>query len=110
MGIKMDAKDSSKAPAFTRDVLRIEKSGPNEEHLTVIDVPGLFENGSPGLTTEADVRMVKKMVKDYIKDARTMQGTPPEVSIRSLRLTPVQYPCCGALQYRHLYPGHHSPC
>jgi hypothetical protein len=43
MGIKTDQNDA-KAPTFTRDVIRIEKSGPDEEHLTLIDVPGIFEN------------------------------------------------------------------
>jgi hypothetical protein len=72
MGIKTDAKSESTVPTFTRDVLRIEKSGPNEEHLTLIDVPGIFENESPGLTTKNDILMVKEMVKAYIRDSRTM--------------------------------------
>lgn len=72
MGIKPDIKVESTAPTFTRDVLRVEKSGPNEEHLTLIDVPGIFENESPGITTKSDITMVKEMVKAYIKDSRTM--------------------------------------
>ena len=73
MGIKMNAKDEdSRAPTFTKDVLRIEKNGPNEEHLTLIDVPGIFENESPGITTKDDIALVKDMVKAYIKDSRTM--------------------------------------
>lgn len=66
MGIK------SGGPAFSRDVLRVEMSGPNEEHLTVIDVPGMFENATPGLTTEDDITLVKSMVKNYIKESRTI--------------------------------------
>jgi len=72
MGIKTEADSNSKAPTFTKDVLRIEKNGPEEEHLTLIDVPGIFENETPGLTTEGDIALVKEMVMSYIKDSRTM--------------------------------------
>ena len=71
MGIKTDPNDT-KSPTFTRDVLRIEKSGPDEEHLTLIDVPGIFENETPGETTKSDIGLVKEMVMSYIKDPRTM--------------------------------------
>ncbi|KAK0644104.1 dynamin family protein [Cercophora newfieldiana] len=72
MGIKTDATSNSKAPTFTSDVLRIEKNGPDEEHLTLIDVPGIFENETPGLTTQGDIALVKEMVKLYIEDSRTI--------------------------------------
>ncbi|KAK1757179.1 putative dynamin family protein [Echria macrotheca] len=72
MGIKTDPTSDSSAPTFTRDVLRIEKNGPSEEHLTLIDVPGIFENESPGLTTKHDIELVKNLVKEYIKDTRTI--------------------------------------
>lgn len=72
MGINVGNHEDSTTPAFSRDVLRVEKSGPDEEHLTVIDVPGIFENPSPGITTDADIVLVKGMVKDYIKDSRTI--------------------------------------
>jgi hypothetical protein len=72
MGIKVNAGEESKAPTFTMDVLRIEKSGPREDHLTLIDVPGIFENDTPGVTTKQDISLVKEMVMSYIKDSRTM--------------------------------------
>ncbi|KAK3317134.1 dynamin family protein [Cercophora scortea] len=72
MGIKANATDKVSCPTFSRDVLRIEKSGPQEEHLTIIDVPGIFENESPGLTTKDDIALVEGMVKHYIKDSRTI--------------------------------------
>jgi len=85
MGIKVGEKEDATAPAFSRDVLRIEKSGPDEEHLTLIDVPGIFENESPGSTTKSDIAMVKDMVRSYIKDSRTMYGTPgPQLVTRLL--------------------------
>ncbi|KAK0742706.1 dynamin family protein [Schizothecium vesticola] len=72
MGIKTEADSTSEAPTFTNDVLRIEKNGPDEEHLTLIDVPGIFENETPGLTTQGDIALVKEMVMSYIKDSRTI--------------------------------------
>lgn len=70
MGIKSDAKGTGSA--FSRDILRVEISGPNMDHLTVIDVPGMFENVTPGLTTADDIGLVKDMVKRYIHESRTI--------------------------------------
>ena len=55
---------------FSKDVLRLEITGPNEEHLSVIDVPGIFKRTTSGLTTKADMEMVEGMVHSYIKNAR----------------------------------------
>ncbi|GBF62507.1 interferon-induced GTP-binding protein [Trichophyton mentagrophytes] len=38
---------------FSNDVLRLEICGPDEDHLGVIDVPGIFK----GVTTKADINM-----------------------------------------------------
>lgn len=70
MGIKSDS--DAPGSAFSRDVLRVEISGPNEQHLTIIDVPGMFENETPGLTTKADIELVKDMVRSYIRETRTI--------------------------------------
>lgn len=70
MGIKSDA--GGTGSAFSRDILRVEISGPNMDHLTVIDVPGMFENVTPGLTTADDIGLVKDMVKRYIHESRTI--------------------------------------
>ncbi|KAF5020524.1 hypothetical protein F66182_7456 [Fusarium sp. NRRL 66182] len=72
MGIESDHSGNSVGSAFSRDVLRVEISGPDEDHLTVIDVPGMFENETPGLTTKADIDLVKTMVKKYINESRTI--------------------------------------
>ncbi|KAJ4265013.1 hypothetical protein NW762_005256 [Fusarium torreyae] len=72
MGIESDPNGNSVGSAFSRDVLRVEISGPNEDHLTVIDVPGMFENETPGLTTKADIELVKNMVRKYINESRTI--------------------------------------
>ncbi|GKZ17257.1 hypothetical protein AbraIFM66951_010580 [Aspergillus brasiliensis] len=64
---------SSKAGSvFSKDVLRIELCGPEEDYLTVIDVPGIFRDPTDGFTTDNDIELVREMVKGYIKDARTV--------------------------------------
>ncbi|PWY67226.1 hypothetical protein BO94DRAFT_503828, partial [Aspergillus sclerotioniger CBS 115572] len=71
MGIRSDlsSKDGS---VFSKDVLRIELCGPTEDYLTVIDVPGIFRDPTDGITTDNDIELVRDMVKNYIKDARTV--------------------------------------
>ncbi|KAK4069164.1 hypothetical protein Trihar35433_5743 [Trichoderma harzianum] len=72
MGIKVSETDGDGGSAFSLDVLKVEISGPNADHLTVIDVPGMFETVTPGLTTESDIDLVKNMVKHYIHESRTI--------------------------------------
>ncbi|KAI1323059.1 P-loop containing nucleoside triphosphate hydrolase protein [Xylariaceae sp. FL0255] len=59
-------------PAFSEHILKIEKVGPNEEHFTVIDVPGIFRKETEGVTTESDIALVMNMVKKYMKNPRTI--------------------------------------
>ncbi|KAI1738791.1 interferon-induced GTP-binding protein Mx2 [Xylaria scruposa] len=59
-------------PAFSEHILKIEKLGPNEDHFTVIDVPGIFRQETQGVTTEGDIMLVMNMVKKYIQDPRTI--------------------------------------
>ncbi|OTB03355.1 hypothetical protein M426DRAFT_321924 [Hypoxylon sp. CI-4A] len=66
------ALDATILPAFSEHILKIEKLGPNEEHFTVIDVPGIFRKETEGVTTEADIDLVRNMVKHYMKDDRTI--------------------------------------
>ncbi|KAI1409404.1 P-loop containing nucleoside triphosphate hydrolase protein [Hypoxylon sp. FL1857] len=69
---KSTSPDGSTLPAFSEHILKIEKLGPNEEHFTVIDVPGIFRKETEGVTTEADIDLVRNMVKNYMKDSRTI--------------------------------------
>src|SRR5215468_4492479 len=71
MGIRTDT-SSSGGTIFSEDVLKIEICGPNEDYLTVIDVPGIFRNPTEGITTKEDVRLVQNMVREYIKNSRTV--------------------------------------
>ncbi|KAL3484141.1 P-loop containing nucleoside triphosphate hydrolase protein [Aspergillus germanicus] len=71
MGLsRKDANDG--LPAFSSDVLRVEISGPNEHHLSIIDVPVTFENTTPGFTTDDDKEMINKMVDNYMKNPRSV--------------------------------------
>jgi len=57
---------------FSDDILKIELSGPSRQHLSVIDVPGIFRTPTYGVTTKHDMNLVQSMVKSYIKDSRTI--------------------------------------
>ncbi|KAI1386313.1 P-loop containing nucleoside triphosphate hydrolase protein [Hypoxylon trugodes] len=76
MGIRTSAKSKSPElstlPTFSEHILKIEKLGPNEQHFTVIDVPGIFRKKTEGVTTDADIELVRAMVKKYMKDTRTI--------------------------------------
>ncbi|KAI1133587.1 P-loop containing nucleoside triphosphate hydrolase protein [Nemania abortiva] len=64
--------DGSPLPAFSEHILKIEKTGPKEDHFTVIDVPGIFRQETEGVTTEGDIGLVMNMVKGYMKEERTI--------------------------------------
>ena len=42
MGVAPVGDSSGQKRTFSNDVLRLEITGPNQEHLSVIDVPGNF--------------------------------------------------------------------
>ncbi|KAK7530166.1 interferon-induced GTP-binding protein Mx2 [Phyllosticta citribraziliensis] len=71
MGIRMGDKNVDHG-AFSQDILKIEISGPDQQHLTVIDVPGIFRVPTPGLTTESDIVLIENMVKSYMANPRTI--------------------------------------
>ena len=68
---------------FSADVLRLEIGGPDQEHLSVIDVPGLFQRHKEGVTTKADIDLVKQMVYGYMSNPRSVMLTviPANVDI-----------------------------
>lgn len=57
---------------FSNDIFQLEISGPEQEHLSVIDVPGIFKNTTQGVTTKADIEMVKAMVLKYMENPRSI--------------------------------------
>lgn len=73
MGIP--APGQSMAPGqstFSDNILKIELGGPSRQHLSVIDVPGIFRTPTSGVTTKSDMGLVQNMVQYYIKDSRTI--------------------------------------
>lgn len=62
-----------KASVFSKHILKLEVSGPDKPHLTIIDVPGLFHvTGHGSYATEARKTMVDRMVRQQIKNERTI--------------------------------------
>ena len=57
--------------AFCTDVLRLEISGPNQPHLTIVDLPGLIHSENK-LQTAADVQVVQSMVYEYMINRRSI--------------------------------------
>lgn len=57
--------------AFSNDLLRIEISGPDRPHLTIVDLPGLI-HAETKTQSKADVEMIKKVVKGYMKEPRSV--------------------------------------
>ena len=62
MGVSSPGDIASEKQTFSRDVLRMEISGPEQEHLSVIDVPGIFKNTTSGVTTKTDMALVRDIV------------------------------------------------
>lgn len=56
---------------FSTDVLRVEISGPDQAHLTMVDLPGLFRAGSSQQSVE-DVKTVGNMVRKAMSRPRSV--------------------------------------
>ena len=57
---------------FSSDVLKIEICGPTQEHLSVIDIPGIFKKTTEGRTTNSDMDMVRAMAVKYMRNHRSI--------------------------------------
>ena len=78
-----DQKLAGSNGTFSEDVLKLEISGPTQEHLSVVDVPGIFRKTTEGVTTTADKNMVQAMVRNYMENPRSVMLTviPANVDI-----------------------------
>lgn len=56
---------------FSKDILRLEISGPEQPHLTLVDLPGLFQAGSRSQSDE-DSDTVKALVLSYMRRPRSI--------------------------------------
>jgi hypothetical protein len=62
---------SSVTGEFYEDILRIELTGPEQPHLTMVDLPGLFRGGDKQ-QSEADIDIVRGLVKKYMARPRSI--------------------------------------
>ncbi|KAJ5443491.1 uncharacterized protein N7458_007363 [Penicillium daleae] len=72
--VELSSSDDGK-PTFFNSVLCLQICGLNEGHLSVIDVPGIFKNTTPGRTTKNDIAMVRNMVLRYMQNRRSIMLT-----------------------------------
>ncbi|KAF5982502.1 hypothetical protein FBULB1_4261 [Fusarium bulbicola] len=56
---------------FYEDTLRVELSGPEQPHLTMVDLPGLFRGGNKN-QSDADISIVHDMVERYMARERSI--------------------------------------
>ena len=56
---------------FSDDVLKVEISGPDRAHFSILDVPGIFQSLLNGLT-DMEKDGVKTMVESYIKPEQSV--------------------------------------
>ncbi len=71
MNIGDNSTPGAKSSAFARDVLSIEIEGPSRPQLTLVDIPGLIQTDTKGLT-KADVNLVAEITDQYITQPRTI--------------------------------------
>lgn len=67
--VAMGIDDSTKV--FSSDILRLELSGPEQPHLTLVDLPGLFQAGSR-TQSDADSETVRSLVLSYMRSPRSI--------------------------------------
>ena len=65
MGISMHGR------AFSKDLLRVEVSGPDRPHLTIVDLPGLVHSETKQQSA-SDVKLVQDVVQSYMKEPRSI--------------------------------------
>ncbi|KAI0126991.1 vacuolar sorting protein VPS1, dynamin [Xylariales sp. AK1849] len=58
--------------SFSHNILKIELSGPEYEHFSVVDLPGLFRKPTVGQTTKVDMALVRQMVGKYLSNPRSI--------------------------------------
>ncbi|KAK2611520.1 hypothetical protein N8I77_004854 [Diaporthe amygdali] len=57
--------------AFAKDTLSIEIQGPDRPQLTLVDIPGIIQSSTRGVSN-ADVAMVAEITQRYIRQHRTI--------------------------------------
>lgn len=57
--------------AFSKDLLRVEISGPDRPHLTIVDLPGLIHSETKQ-QSDLDITVVQDIVQSYMKESRSI--------------------------------------
>ena len=57
--------------AFSDDVLKVEISGPEQSHLTLVDLPGLIHAEGKQQSVE-DMQLVSSLVQNYMANSRSI--------------------------------------
>ncbi|KAK4197977.1 putative vacuolar sorting protein VPS1 [Triangularia verruculosa] len=57
--------------AFAKDILRVEITGPDRPHLTIVDLPGLIHSAT-SQQTDSDVELIQEVVQGYMKEPRSI--------------------------------------
>lgn len=65
MGISVHGK------AFSKDILRVEISGPDRPHLTIVDLPGLIHSETKHQSM-SDIELIQDVVQTYMKEPRSI--------------------------------------
>jgi len=60
---------STHGKAFSQDILRVEITGPDRPHLTIVDLPGLIHSETKQQTA-SDVDLIQQVVQGYMKEPR----------------------------------------
>lgn len=68
---KSEMGTSATGRAFSKNILRVEISGPTMPKLTVVDLPGLIHSDSKQQSTE-DVELISDLVNSYMKNPRSV--------------------------------------
>jgi GTP-binding protein EngB required for normal cell division len=57
--------------AFAKDILRIEITGPDRPHLTIVDLPGLIHSATRHQSS-SDVELIQDVVQSYMQQSRSI--------------------------------------
>ncbi|KAK4691375.1 hypothetical protein P7C71_g5611, partial [Lecanoromycetidae sp. Uapishka_2] len=71
MDVDSGSDSGSQPRAFARDVLSIDIEGSTRPQLTLVDIPGLIQTDTKGVT-KADVELVAEITDQYISQHRTI--------------------------------------
>jgi len=71
MGVSSPKTSDSQARAFARDVLRIQIDDPLRPQLTLVNIPGLIQTSTKGVS-DADVDLVADITDNHIQPSRTI--------------------------------------